>query len=73
MKNQTIDIKAMRIYVTLTAVKFDPTAKTVKENLYRGGGILTLGAQLLIRLLNVSPSPGNFNAIIEHHQLKLYG
>ena len=40
--NQTIYIKAMKIRVTNTAVEVDPSEKTFKENLYRGGEVLTL-------------------------------
>ena len=48
--NKIIDIRAMNICVINTAVEVEPSEKTFKENLYRGGGVLTLGAPLLIRL-----------------------
>ena len=51
--NEIIDITAMKICNTNNAVEFDPSAKTFKENNYKGGGVLTLGEPLLIRLLNV--------------------
>ena len=34
----------MNISIANTVVEFDPSAKTPKENLYIGGGGLTLGA-----------------------------
>ena len=44
----------MKIFIENTVVEFDPSAKTFKENLYKGGGGLTIGAPFLIRLLDVS-------------------
>ena len=44
----------MKICITNTVIEVDPSAKMFKENLYIGGGILTLGASLLISLLEVS-------------------
>ena len=49
-KKQIIDITLMKICITNTVVEVDPSAKTFKENLYRGGGVLILVAPLLIRL-----------------------
>ena len=49
-----IDTTVMNICIANTMVEFDPSAKPFKENLYREGGILTIGAPLLILLLNVS-------------------
>ena len=48
---------AMKICITNNVVEFDPSEKTFKENLYIGGGVLTLGAPLLIPLMNVSFQP----------------
>ena len=44
----------MKIWITNTVVEFDPSAKSFKEKIYRGGGVLKLGAPLLIPFLNVS-------------------
>ena len=46
----------MKTCVTNTAVEVDPPKnnKTFNENLYRGVGVLSLGAPFLISLLNVS-------------------
>ena len=55
--NQIIDIIVIKICIANTVVEFDPSANNFKENLYRGGGVLTLGAPLLIRLMNVSIHP----------------
>ena len=48
----------MKICITNTVVEFDPSTNKFKEKLYREGGVLTLGASLLIRLLNFPISPG---------------
>ena len=47
----------MNICISNTVVEFYPSAKTFKEKLYRGGGVLTLGSPLLIRLIDVSLQP----------------
>ena len=53
--NQIIDTTVMNIYIANNGVEFEPSANTFKENLYKGGGgVLTLGAPLLISLLSVS-------------------
>ena len=44
----------MKVCITNTVVEVDPSAKTFKENLYIGGGVLTIGAPLIIRLHSVS-------------------
>ena len=44
VKNRIIDIRVMKICITNTGVEVDPSAKKFKENLYKGGGVLTLGA-----------------------------
>ena len=51
--NQIIYIMLTKICISNTVVEFYPSASTFKKNFYRGGGVLTLGAPLLIRLLNV--------------------
>ena len=51
--NKIIDIRQMNFCITDTAVEFDLSENTLKENLYIGGGILTLGETLLILLLNL--------------------
>ena len=55
-KTQIIYIKEIKICVTNTAVKVEPTTKnkTFKENLCRGGGVLVLGAPVSMRFLNLS-------------------
>ena len=55
--NHIINTKEMKIWVTNTAVEIDPSANTFKENLNRRRGVLSLGAPLLICLLNVSLQP----------------
>ena len=47
----------MKICITNTVVEVDPSAMFFKENLHRGGGVLTLEAPLLINLLNVYLQP----------------
>ena len=47
----------MKICIANTVVEIEPSEKTFKENLYRGGGVFTLGTPLLIRLQNVSLHP----------------
>ena len=65
--NQIIYIMVMNIYIANNVVEFDPSASNFKENLYRGGGVLTLGSPLLIRLVNVSLQLWYFNSITERH------
>ena len=55
--NHTIYIMVMKICISNTVVEFDPTSITFKENFYRGGGVLKLGAPLLICLQSVSLQP----------------
>ena len=43
----------MKICITNTVVEFEPSAKSFKEKLYIGGGVLKLGVPLLIILHNV--------------------
>ena len=44
----------MNICIANNVVEFDPSSKKFKENLYRGGGVLTLGDSLLICLQSLS-------------------
>ena len=53
-----IDIVVMKIFISNTVVGvYTSGGGAFKENLYRVGGLLTLGAPLLLHLLNVSLNP----------------
>ena len=54
MKTQIIYIMVTKIFITNNVVEFVPSEKISNENIYRGGGVLTLGALLLIHLMNVT-------------------
>ena len=56
-KKHIIYITVMKIWISNTMVDFYLSEKTFKEKLYKGGGVLTLGAPLLIRLQSVSLQP----------------
>ena len=73
LTNQIIYIMVMKICISNNVVEFDPSEKTLKENLYRGGVVLTLGYPLIIRLLNVYLQPWilKFNHITPSYQLTL--